>query len=432
MTRKSRAWTTLPLAAGIFLWAASAFSAGFGIFEQGAKATGMGGAFTGLADDPSAIFYNPAGVGFQDHYSAMAGTTLITFTKSEFRGSDPLPGTGDRAEFHKTTFFPSNLYVVAPVTSNIKFGLGVFSPFGLGVRWKNPETFSGRFISQNTNIKTFSIEPVVAIRATPTLSLALGAEYRISNVTIEQNQAKEDPFTSSFADVAHVKLASDNGHGWGWNAGLLWKPVPAFSLGASYRSKMTIDYTGTARFTQRLTGDPVFDQLVAAGLPGEAKVKTSVDFPAIASFGVAFHAPQELTVSADAVWTQWSRFSALNIQFPNHDPGTADVYRDTGWKNSWSYRIGAEKKFSALAVRAGFVYDQTPQPDRDVSPILPDANRRGYCLGLGYSSERWGVDVADMYLPFSDRNTHGKNGDGFNGVYKLTANLFGLNFRLSF
>ncbi|MBV9187592.1 MAG: transporter, partial [Acidobacteria bacterium] len=36
----------------------AAFGAGFGLFEQGAKATAMGGAFAATADDPSAIFYN--------------------------------------------------------------------------------------------------------------------------------------------------------------------------------------------------------------------------------------------------------------------------------------------------------------------------------------------------------------------------------------
>ena len=83
------------------------------------------------------------------------------------------------------------------------------------------------------------------------------------------------------------------------------------------------------------------------------------------------------------------------------------------------------------APSAGFVYDQSPQPDSDVGPLLPDSIRRGYCLGFGYNGEHFGLDVADMYLPFQDRTTH-VNGDNFNGSYKLTANLIGVNVRLSF
>jgi long-chain fatty acid transport protein len=37
----------------------------FSIAEQGAKAAGMGTAYTAIADDGSAIYYNPAGFAFQ-------------------------------------------------------------------------------------------------------------------------------------------------------------------------------------------------------------------------------------------------------------------------------------------------------------------------------------------------------------------------------
>ena len=418
------------------LLAAPAFPAGFGFFEQGAKATAMGGAFGAVADDPSAIFYNPSGIGFQDHFSVMAGTTVTTFTKSEFRGDNPAPGDGVTGTYHKTWFFPSQLYVVAPITSNLKFGFGSFSPFGLSSRWKNAETWSGRFISQNAAIKTVSLEPVLAFRATSTFSIAAGAEYRISNVLLERNEAAFNPFSNSVVDVAHIRLESDNAHAWGWNAGILWKPVPSFSFGASYRSHMKTDFDGHAKFDQRFTGNPVFDAGVAAALPDRPKVTTSVDTPAIADFGVAWHCPgQSFTLSGDAVWTEWSRFGSLDINFPNGE--APNVHRDTGWRNVWSYRVGLEQKFRAFAVRAGFVYDQSPQPDRDVGPILPDSIRRGYCLGFGYNGEHFGIDLADMYLPFQDRSTHGKNEDGtngagFNGSYKLTANLVGVNVRLSF
>lgn len=412
------------------LVAAPALPAGFGFYEQGAKATAMGGAFGAVADDPSAIFYNPSGIGFQDHFSVMAGTTVTTFTRSRFAGENPAPGDGVTGTYKKTWFFPSTLYVVAPITSNLKFGFGSFSPFGLSSRWKNAEAWPGRFISQNAAIKTVSLEPVLAFRATPTFSIAAGAEYRISNVLLERNEAAFDPFDNAFEDIAHVRLQSDNAHGWGWNAGILWKPVPSFSFGASYRSHLNTDFDGKAKFTQRETGNPVFDAIVASQLPGSARATVSVDTPAIADLAIAWHCPgQDFTLSADAVWTEWSRFSALNIDFPNGE--APNISKRTGWKDVWSYRVGVEQKFHSFAVRAGFVYDQSPQPDSDVGPLLPDSIRRGYCLGFGYNGEHFGLDVADMYLPFQDRTTH-VNGDNFNGSYKLTANLIGVNVRLSF
>jgi len=412
------------------LLAAPAFSAGFGFFEQGAKATAMGGAFAAVADDPSAIFYNPSGIGFQDHFSIMAGTTVTTFTKSEFQGSSPFPGDGESGTFHKTWFFPSQLYFVAPITSNVKFGFGVYSPFGLASRWKDAETWPGRFISQNANIKTFSLVPVLAIRVAPTFSISAGAEYRLSEVELEKNEAAYNPFTQSFVDVAHVKLQSGTEHGWGWNAGLLWKPSPAFSIGASYKAKMTIDYSTHANFTQRDTGNPVFDAVVAAGLPDSPRAEASVNFPAIADIGIAWHCPgQSFTLSADAVWTEWSTYKKLDITFPDGELPT--IHRETDWKDVWSYRVGVEQKFGAWALRAGFVYDETPQPEQEAGPLLPDSIRRGYCVGFGYNGEHWGIDLADMYLPFQDRTVRNSQ-DNFTGTYKLTANLIGANLRLSF
>ena len=83
--RRSR--LSLPLVAAVFLTTSSAFGSGYSIFEQGAKATAMGGAFAATADDPSAIFYNVAGIAQQRRAAFLIGGTAITFG-NEFRG-DP-------------------------------------------------------------------------------------------------------------------------------------------------------------------------------------------------------------------------------------------------------------------------------------------------------------------------------------------------------
>jgi len=77
---------------------AAAFGSGFGLFEQGAKATAMGGAFVATADDPSAIFYNVAGIAQQRRATVMAGATFINFS-NEFTGdpNDPLAQDFDLA-----------------------------------------------------------------------------------------------------------------------------------------------------------------------------------------------------------------------------------------------------------------------------------------------------------------------------------------------
>ncbi len=99
VTRRGRVSSHAALVALVllFLSAAPAFPAGFSIFAQGAKASGMGLAFTAVADDPSAIFYNPAGLGWQKHFSSYAGGSLLTKVEGDFEGANPFPGDGLRS-----------------------------------------------------------------------------------------------------------------------------------------------------------------------------------------------------------------------------------------------------------------------------------------------------------------------------------------------
>jgi long-chain fatty acid transport protein len=424
----------LAFACVAFLVPLPAFPSGFQIMTQGARATGMGLAFTAIANDPSAIFYNPAGLGWQKHFEAQAGGSFLTKVKGEFDGANPYPGNGNHEIEHKTTFVLPNIYAVVPLTPELNFGLGINAPYGLGFRWDNAETFSGRFVAQNAVIQSTDINPVFSYQLIPELAIAVGADYRLSKVQLEKNQAAINPFTNSVVDVAHVKLNTQlqDNHGWGWNAGILYRPVPQFSIGAAYRSKIKVDYSGSATFQQRLTGNAQFDAVVAAQLPqGNQSVATKIEFPESVNLGAAFVLPADFTVALEADWTKWTRFNELLINFAN--PVIPDLDRHTNWSNSWAYRIGLEKKFSKLAVRAGYYRDKSPQPVADVGPILADNDRDAFTFGLGYDSDKWGVNLGDVYIKFKNRDTQGRtNNDNFFGVYRESANVFALDFRLSF
>lgn len=416
-----------------FLAAAPASPSGFQIMTHGARATGMGLAFAAVADGPSAIFYNPAGLGWQQHFSSELGSSLITKVEGDFEGSSPFPGAGVRETQHETTFVVPTFYAVLPLTADINLGLGVFAPYGLGFRWNDAETFSGRFISQNAVVQTTDINPVVSWRVLPQLAIAVGADYRASGVQLERNNATFNPFTQAFVDTAHVKLKSEllDNTAWGWNAGILFKPVPAFAIGAAYRSAIQIDYEGEARFTQRPTGNAAFDALVASRLPtGKQEVRTSIEFPASANLGVAVTLPGALTISVEADWTGWSSFDRLDIDFEN--AAIPDLERVTAWEDSWAYRVGVEKKFRSFALRAGYYRDNTPQPLEDAGPLLADNDRDAYTVGFGIGTDRWGIDVSDLYLKVKDFDTTGRSNDGFFGKYKESVNILAASFRVAF
>jgi long-chain fatty acid transport protein len=50
---------------------------GFQVNEHGSRAMGMGGAFIAVASDPSAIYFNPAGLSQLKGLKVMMGATFI-------------------------------------------------------------------------------------------------------------------------------------------------------------------------------------------------------------------------------------------------------------------------------------------------------------------------------------------------------------------
>jgi len=407
------------------------YAAGFGIFEQGTKATGMAGAFTAQADDPSALFYNAGGLAFVDKQAFSIGTTYIHATKAELKGADPYPGVGYRAEEKKLSEFPPHAYWVRPINNAWKVGVGIETPFGLTTEWQHPAEFAGRFLSTKAALRAFDLNPTVGWQVTPTFGIGVGAIARFSDVELVRYAGAVNPFTQSVVNIGKLDLKADFSEGYGWNVGILHKYNNSFSWGLSYRSKITVDYKGDARLSPISTGNPVFDAVLASRLPFNTKlpVKTAIDFPDMASLGLAFAITPNLLVETDANWTGWSTFKEVTIDFTG---GTTNSLPDTTieqrWKDVYNYRLGIRWTTSPSAQwRFGYVYDQTPQPEESVNPLLPDANRNGYCIGFGYTGGLK-ADFALMYLPFKER-TRNKSfaGEGpFFGTYNTTAWLLGV------
>jgi hypothetical protein len=67
----------------------------------------------------------------------------------------------------------------------------------------------------------------------------------------------------------------------------------------------------------------------------------------------------------------------------------------------------------------------------DAGPILADSTRDAVSIGFGYNTEKWGVDIGDVYLKLHKLDTTGGNNDRFYGTYKEAANVFAINFRLA-
>jgi long-chain fatty acid transport protein len=426
LRRFSRTWV---LISALILVASSAFGSGFSIFEQGAKATAMGGAFAATADDPTAIFYNVAGIAQLRRAEFTVGGTFINFS-NEFVG-DPNDAfaSGSTGFYKRHTFVPPNAYAVVPIGGNLTFGVGVMTPYGLRTDWDDP--WIGRGSSRDANIKVVSVEPAIAWQsASGVVAVGAGVEYRRGRVILTNNVLEKNPFNGRISDVAGNFLSSSWKSGTTWNVGLLFKPGP-WRVGVAYRADMDLKFKGDLTVTQIPTGIAPFDALVKAALPPNQGVTTTIPFPAVTSIGIANTAFASWDIEGDYTRTTWSRFKKLDV-FGDLAGATPLISRAENWKDTNSYRLGVNHTVNPTwDVRFGLLYDENPQPVEAVSPLLPDADREGATFGIGYHKGPWVIDLTEFVLHFKKRSTQGVSQD-INGTYKTDANLVSLNLGYRF
>jgi len=416
------------LAVGVSIpW--SCFAAGFSIFEAGAKALGMGGAFTAQADDPSAIFFNTAGIADLERTQLYLGVSTI-FTGTSFAGVDPDPGYGTTGETGTMVFPPFNAYVTYQFKEGLTGGFGIFNAYGLGQVWANPSEFPGRHISYDVNLKTFYFNPTLAWRAHEKFAFGGGVQAVYSSVHLESYIQRVDPNGSGLLDVATTELDGNSSLDWGGNLGILAGPFSGFTLGASYRSKVDANISGTGTFTQIETGSPQFDQGVAQELPTNQSVETVVNLPWLLSVAGVYRFKERWTVEVDFNYIGWSVFEQLEFNF--EDPDLVAV-RPQNFDNTLTVRSGLQYELNeAWDLRGGYYYDPTPQPTESISPMLADTDRHGLSLGCGYARETWWLDAFGLVLLTSERDTDGVGANGFNGTYGTYAVLFGANVGFTF
>lgn len=385
----------------------------------------MAGAASAWIDDPTAIFYNPAGITRISGGQVVLGTSAL-FLDHAFAGVSPYPGAGVTEKSPNKVLFPSHAYWAQQVTSDFFVGFGVYTPFGLTTEWENPDSFTGRFISTKVSLTPFFFNPVLAYRVHDRVRLAAGLMAVHATVDLDRAVGIPNPTTEPPAtlDPGTVALSADNGLDYGFNAGIQVDLEENLKVGFNYRSKVTADFEGTAKFAFTGTGTPLDPQLEAL-FPQTQDATTSLAFPASWTVGLGIQLGSDWYVEGDLGWMGWSAFHTLDINFKD-DP-SLDFSRTENWDDSYFFRAGAMWNAKPdMEVRFGAYYDETPQPTSSVSVLLPDNKRYGLSAGAGKTWGKWNADLYGLFLIIPDRSTDLSSIDGYNGTYASTLGAIGI------
>lgn len=388
---------------GLALCGGGAQAAGFALYEHSASA--LGNAFAGqavVARDASTIFANPAGLTEVVGGQAVAGGQLIS---SSVRFDDGNPATANGGDGGDLTLVPS-VYYAMDLTPKVKLGVGVFAPFGLKTEYDSG--WVGSTVATLSDMKTVNLNPSLAWKVNPRLSLGFGIDYQYVEATL----AKEP-----VPGVVRTTMKGDDAS-WGYNLGLLYRLDDATQLAMSYRSAVA----------HRLEGEVSGN---APGLP--LAIFADATLPDMASLAVQRRLDRRWSLVADATWTGWSHFDQLDIRMAANGaplPGGLDIY---DWEDAWRVGIGAEYRYNdAWTWRFGLAYDQTPIADAaHRKPRIPDSDRVSIAFGGRYAfSRQTQVDFGYMHIFFSDSSIAAPSAPV--GDFKGYADILGAQLNYSY
>jgi long-chain fatty acid transport protein len=360
----------------VVCWPALSWGGAFEIDVQSARATGLAGAQTAVADDAAAIFYNPAGMALQPGFNALLGGAVIyAATKADADGRTVRP-------WHAAV--APHLYVSQMLGKHLAVGIGSFAQFA--EHFGYPSNWPGRFLGQFIDLTTATINPSLALRL-PYLTIGGGVDIVPAQLDVYR--------AINFGGAEGSAHAGLTAIGVGGNAGILLELWPRrLRLGVSYRSRVDLDFEGHGAIY-----GPIELRALTGGLQ---RATTTLPLPHNLAAGLALTANHHLTLSADVRFTWWRDLKQITLTLTDpHAPAGTPPTEDSitlELRNSWSLLVGAESRVlhGHLTLRLGGGYESTPVPAATLGPLLPDSQRAVVSGGIGWHTH-W-ADIDGGYL----------------------------------
>jgi long-chain fatty acid transport protein len=283
---------------------------------------------------------------------------------------------------------PGHIYITANLKDlgltalgDLTAGIGLNNPFGSLTRWPNNGPFRTA-VTFNT-LPLLDIKPTLAYKINEQVSIGLGADiYTFSGLFGEGQVEQRSVWPGGFGIPAGsaIELNGTDTTA-GFNVSLLYTPYrnadgkPLVNIGLVYRSQATLHLTG---------------QFIANGALVSDAAATFV-LPQVYSAGLAVwpvrSSDHEWKLELDADYVGWKSVRNLDVHLSNG----AVIPNPQNWQNTYNLMIGTEYKWLRLdsmpdwemALRAGYLTQQTQVPDRTFNPGIPSAISHVPSIGIG-------------------------------------------------
>lgn len=190
----------------------------------GDRASGMGGAYTAVSDDPGGMYYNPAGIAYSAGKNLSASVNAYSVSNRTYKGVI----NGKDWTRTSSTLLPNFFGIIQPIG---KFKMG----FSYAVPDSNQEDQDQRFVNNtavinfNNNNNTNLFGPSIAVPVND--SLSVGATLYVHKRSTEAilNQSVVDG-SGAITQWQNGYVESDE---WGIKpvVGVMWAPIDKLSVG---------------------------------------------------------------------------------------------------------------------------------------------------------------------------------------------------------
>ena len=411
--------------------AGSALAEGFAMTEWSARGLGLAGGMVGRADDPSALAYNAAGITQLPGTQIMGGVSFIA-PYGTVSGTDNTLLTGKGGTHRTTSTKPATWmaphgYVTHQLNDNVWLGFAMFSRFGLGNQFD--AQWMGRYNMYDVGLQTVSAVPTVAYKINDILSVSLGVEL----MYMSMYEGIRVPSMQTYPVLYDNDLdLYGQGFGFGLHAGLHAKFNEQWSAGLAYKSQVTQNIYGDAKFGKQVSS-------IAPGIRNQfnSNISGTLQLPDSVALGISYKPLDNLSFEVGGVWTRWSTYSHLNIYFDQ--PSGYRSLNDKAWKDGWNINASVEySPLDWLTLRAGYWHESPVTNEKYADFMLPTNGRDVATVGLGFKWQDWKLDLAYAHIwvyptDYGSSRSNGVAGQVLNAKTSNTAaDLYSVSLSYTF
>jgi long-chain fatty acid transport protein len=374
----SRTFTKAAFVAGALVAASTARTASadpLDTFGFGARASSMAGATTAATRGSAATHANPAAVASIDDPEVTIGWAFDHMALS-LAGKD-----ANVLDAHGT-----DVGLAIPIEfggMTHAFGLALYLPDQFIARLQLIPATEPHFVRFDNDVHRIVAEPVYSVRLSRYLSLGAGVSILTdvagNGITFDVGVVGGEKVGESALDVSLPTSATPL-------VGILVTPTPRVRIGGAWRGELDLG----------LKLDILANVDVAGVVTGDALISLrAVNYftPNRVNAGIAVDVTDELTLTAEIGWQEWSRFKGgvpdlkVLVALGISPPLVPALFPEDHFEDVWTPRVGAEWSTrigrADFAIRMGYAYEPSPVPEQTGLTSFADNDRHIVGFGLG-------------------------------------------------